>query len=86
MDQRELDALKRQSQLNAISRRREIWLRANAAMAAVDASLEDIAEWRKEKQPPSFDNPRNALRGVLLDLFEGCWDSGFASGENRPER
>ena len=67
----------------AKEKQREIHLRATAAMAAIEESVELIVAARKAGLPYSrVDNPSQVLRGLLLDLFDGCWDSAYASGED----
>ncbi len=71
----------------ALERRSEVQLRAAAAMAAIEEAAELIVEARKKKIPYArVDNPSMTIRSILIDLFDGCWESGFSSGQDTPPR
>jgi hypothetical protein len=73
-----------QEEIHQLEKLREIQLRTTAAMAAIEESAELIIKARKDNIPYSRgDNPSMVLRGLLMDLFDGCWDSGYSSGEDR---
>ena len=70
----------------ALAKNWEIQTRAAAAMAAIEIAAAEIASQQRKNASTLL--PYHAVRGILLDLFDGCWDAGYSAGEdcrsNRP--
>ncbi len=69
--------------ITASEKVREVQLGTHAAMAAIEASVELIAPARAAGIPYARrDNSAQVLRGLLVDLFDGCWDSASSARED----
>ena len=69
--------------LDQMTKWRDVQMRGVATMAAVQHAFDACRQPGVDKiLAGRTDHPMVALRGIILDLFDGCWDSGFASGQD----
>ena len=67
--------------LQSVESNRQSAARAKAAMGAIMALVETLAEERGERTA-RCDSAYQTIHGILLDLFDGAYWQGYTTGED----